>query len=203
MQLVLKTICKSRVYQHSVVTNKWNQDDDINYSHALPRRLPAEVLYDAIQRATGSVSRLPGLPPGARAAQLLDSNVEVPGGFLDLFGKPPRESACECERTSSMMLGPVLNLVNGPVVGEAIRDPSNRIAKILTAEKDDARVIEELYLAVLCRLPTPKEMELGLACLKDGEGDFPKIARRQAVGRRPSRLMNSSSTAVRLPGKRT
>ena len=172
VQAMVKTICKSRVYQHSMVTNKWNQDDEINYARALPRRLPAEVLYDTIQRATGTVSRLPGLPAGARAAQLLDSNVEIPGGFLDLFGKPARESACECERSSGMMLGPVLNLVNGPVVGEAIKDPANRIAKILAAQKNDARVIEELYLAILCRPPTAKEVESGLKALKEGEGDY-------------------------------
>src|SRR5262249_44524741 len=80
---MMRLICKSRTYQHAVRTNKWNEDDQLNYSHALARRLPAEVLYDAIQRATGSVSRLPGLPAGARAAQLLDSAQDVPGGFLD------------------------------------------------------------------------------------------------------------------------
>ena len=53
----------------------------INYSHALARRLPAEVLYDAIHRATGSTSKLPGLPPGARAAQLLDSDVRTCRGL--------------------------------------------------------------------------------------------------------------------------
>src|SRR5207237_4077951 len=109
---IFRLICRSRVYQQSIGTDRWSQDDDLNFSHAIARRLPAEVLYDAIQRATGSVSHLPGLPAGARAAQLLDSNVDVPGGFFNLFGKPPRESSCECERSSSMMLGPVLNLVN-------------------------------------------------------------------------------------------
>jgi len=121
---MIKLITRSRTYQHSVSANKWNDDDKVNYSHALARRLPAEVLYDAIHRATGSVTRLPGLPAGSRAAQLLDSTQDVPGGFLDLFGKPPRESACECERVTGMQLGPVLNLVNGPVVADAIRDPS-------------------------------------------------------------------------------
>ena len=63
-----------------------------------------------------------------------------------------------------MMLGPVLNLVNGPVVGEAIKDPNNRIAKILATEKNDAKVIEELYLAILCRPPTPRaKWSAGLA----------------------------------------
>ncbi len=169
---VLRTICKSRVYQQSIETNRWNADDQINYSHALARRLPAEVLYDAIHRVTGAPARLPGLPPTARAAQLLDSTQDVPGGFLSLFGKPPRESACECERSGSMMLGPVLTLVNGPVVADALRDPSNRLHKLLAAEKDDGKVVEELYLAVLNRLPTSKERTDGIAAIKAGVADF-------------------------------
>jgi hypothetical protein len=172
IQELVRTICKSRTYQHSVVANRWNQDDEINYSRAVARRLPAEVLYDAIQRATGSTSHLPGLPAGARAVQLLDSAVDVPGGFLDLFGKPARESACECERTGTMMLGPVLNLVNGPVVAEAIKDPTNRIPKILARYKDDRKAVADLYMAVLCRLPSTAEVEEGVKALQAGEPDY-------------------------------
>jgi hypothetical protein len=172
---IVRTVCKSRVYQHSLTTNQWNRDDDINYSHALARRLPAEVLYDAIHRVTGSASRLPGLPPGARAAELLDSSVPIPGGFLELFGKPPRESACECERSAGMMLGPVLNLVNGPVLGEALKDPSNRLAKLVAAEKDDAKLIEEVYLAILARKPTKAELDRCLQTMKDSAKDYDEM----------------------------
>ena len=49
---MLKLICNSRVYQQSIKSNEWNRDDEVNYSRALPRRLPAEVLYDTIHRAT-------------------------------------------------------------------------------------------------------------------------------------------------------
>jgi hypothetical protein len=174
-QHMLKTICKSRVYQQSVKTNAFNRDDDINYSHALVRRLPAEVLYDTIYRAAGSLSRLPGLPPGARAAQLLDSRDDVPGGFFVLFGKPARESACECERSPTMMLGSVLNLVNGPVPAAAIHDPNNRLSKLVAAEKDDAKVVEELFLAFLGRLPTKAELQLGLQSLHDGEKTYESL----------------------------
>jgi hypothetical protein len=172
---MLRTICKSRVYQQSVQTNAFNRDDDINYSHALVRRLPAEVLYDTIHRASGSLSRLPGLQPGARAAQLLDSRDDVPGGFFVLFGKPARESACECERSPTMMLGSVLNLVNGPVPAAAIHDPNNRLAKLVATEKDDAKIVEELFLAFLGRSPTPSELQLGLQSLKDGEKTFESL----------------------------
>ncbi len=175
VQATMKAICKSRVYQHSISTNKWNADDELNYSHALARRLPAEVLFDAIFRATGSTPKLPGLPAGARAAQLIDSNVPIPGGFLEIFGKPPRESACECERSSGMMLGPVLNMVNGPVVGEALRDPANNIAKVVAAEKDDRKVVEEIFVMILCRKPTEKEIATGVAALKAAADDQKRL----------------------------
>src|SRR4029453_17686737 len=67
---VLRLMCKSRTYQLSMATNKWNEDDKINYSHALARRLPAEVLYDAVLKVTGAPPRLPGC---VRANQLPDS----------------------------------------------------------------------------------------------------------------------------------
>ena len=133
------------------------------------------MLYDAIHRSLGSKSKLPGLPVGARAAQLVDANVPLPGSFLELFGRPARESACECERSNSMMLGPVLNLVNGPVLNDALADGNNRIAQILAREKDDARVVEELYLAILCRPPTPKEVKVALEAFSGNDAEFAKL----------------------------
>ena len=182
---LIGTICKSRTYQHAIATNKWNADDDVNYSHAVARRLPAEVLFDAIHRTAGSQSRLPGLPPGSRAVQLVDSNAPVSGSFLELFGRPPRESACECERSNTMLLGPVLNLVNGPVLANALGDPANRIAKLLAAQKDDTKLVEELYLAILSRLPTKQELKSGVSALQGTDADFAQLQnekkRRQAL----------------------
>ncbi|MGL6095765.1 MAG: DUF1553 domain-containing protein, partial [Fimbriiglobus sp.] len=171
----IKTICKSRTYQLSVSTNQWNKDDEQNYSHALPRRLPAEVLFDAIHQATGSKSQLPGLPAGSRAAQLVDSNVDLPGGFLDLFGKPVRESACECERSNTMMLGPVLAMVNGPIVGDAVKDPAGHLSRFTEATKDDAKVVEEVYLSVLNRRPTKEETAAGVTALAGAGSDHARL----------------------------
>jgi hypothetical protein len=168
---LMATICKSRTYQLSIKTLPMNKDDEQNYSHALPRRLPAEVLFDSIYRATGATSRLPGLPPGSRAAQLIDTNVDLPGGFLELFGKPVRESACECERSNTLMLGPVLAMVNGPIVGDAVRDPNNHIVRFTEKEKDDAKVVEEIYLSVLNRRPTDAEVKVGVKAVRDGVSD--------------------------------
>ena len=166
VQSLFRTICKSRVYQQSLTTNEWNQDDEINYSHALARRLPAETLYDAIHRATGSQIHLPGVPASFLATQLPDSDVQLEDGFLNLFGKPPRESACECERSTGVMLGQALNLVNGPTIARAISDPTNRITKLVATEKDDRRVIDEIFLSVLCRPPSEPEVASALDAIR-------------------------------------
>jgi hypothetical protein len=165
VQRLFRTICKSRVYQHSIVTNQWNADDEINYSHAIARRLPAETLYDAVHVATGASRHLPGVPDGFRATQLPDSAEKLPDDFLGLFGKPPRESACECERSGGVILGQALNLVNGPTLASAIADPNNRIAKLVASKKDDADVVRGIFLAILCRQPTDKELAAGIEAL--------------------------------------
>jgi hypothetical protein len=175
VQELIKTICKSRTYQHSIATNAFNKDDDVNYSHATARRLQAEVLFDAIHRTAGSPSKIPGLPVGTRAVMTIDSSVKVPGGFLELLGRPPRESACECERSSGMQLGPILSLLTGPVLNDAIKDPNNRIATIVMAEKDDAKVVEEIYLAIINRRPTAQEIEIGVGAIRGNEADHAKL----------------------------
>ena len=172
---LIKLICKSRVYQHSITTNRWNEDDQTNYSHAIARRLPAEVLYDAVYQVTGSVRRLPGMPPGARAAEQRDASVNLPDGFLDLFGRPPRESACECERSGGMMLGQALNLINGPTIAQAIADENNAISKLVAIEKDDAKVVEEVFLRLLSRRPSEQEIEYGVAALRAKDDAHEKL----------------------------
>jgi hypothetical protein len=155
---LMRTIARSRTYQASIATSKWNEDDHINFSHQVARRLTAEQLLDAITIASGSQQKYPGVPAGTRAQQLPDTRV-ASGGFLDLFGRPARESPCECERTSEVSLSQALNLMNGPTIADSIADPKARIAKLVAAG-DDAKIIEEIYLATLTRFPTPKEVEL-------------------------------------------
>jgi WD40 repeat protein/mono/diheme cytochrome c family protein len=176
-----RLICKSRTYQLSVATTKWNEDDKTNYSHALARRLPAEVIFDAVNRATGSTSKIPGLPPGSRAAEMSDSGVELPGGFLNTLGRPPRESACECERVTGLQLGPIMALVSGPVLNDAIADPSNTIAKLAMEQPDDGRVIEELYLRILNRTATPAEIDTARKWFTRMDADHDRLVKTLAA----------------------
>jgi hypothetical protein len=163
VQAMLRTICQSRTYQHSIQTNQWNEDDNINYSHAIPRRLPAEVLYDAIHFAAGSTPRIAGVPVGLRAAELPDAG--IPNPFLDDFGRPPRESACECDRTSGVALGPIMKLINGPTIAEALGDNASELAKLVADQPDDQLVIEEVFLRFLARRPSPEEVALATEAL--------------------------------------
>jgi hypothetical protein len=153
---LMRTICLSRTYQLSIVPNKWNEDDKSNFSHALPRRLSAEQLFDAVALATGVHPNFNGMPQGMKASEAPDGNV-AGSDFLTLFGRPKRLSACECERTSNITLSHALNMINGVTIGDAITKADNRIAKFVEAQKDDKKLIEDIYLSCLGRLPTEKE----------------------------------------------
>ncbi|MCI0348918.1 MAG: DUF1549 and DUF1553 domain-containing protein, partial [Acidobacteriales bacterium] len=161
---LIRTIVNSRTYQLTYRTNEWNQGDEVNFSHALPRRLPAETLLDAISVATGSALKFKDVPQNFRAQQFPDPTVGM-GGFLDLFGRPQRDSACECERRSDVSLSQALNLINGSTVSDAIADPEGRIAQWVIGKLPDKKLVEELYLAALSRTPEPREFELGLGYL--------------------------------------
>ncbi len=190
---ILKTICKSETYQRSIQTNSWNADDDRNYSHAMPRRLPAEVLFDAIHMVTGSEIKLPGLKPGTRAAALADADANLPDGFLNNLGRPPRESACECERSSELRLGSVMALVSGPTLGTAIADQGNSIGSLVEQFQEDRQLIGELFMRVLNRPATEKEVDASTTVMAFIEADHAKLAKsleeREAwwVGEKPKR----------------
>ncbi|MEK0449147.1 MAG: hypothetical protein RL088_1415 [Verrucomicrobiota bacterium] len=172
MRHVLRTICKSRTYQLSIATNRWNEDDKTNYSHALARRLPAEVLYDSVLAVTGAGSRLPG---GVRASMLADSQADLASGFLANTGRPTRESACECERSSDLRLGSVMALLSGSAVADAIGDPANALAKLVAAQADDRKLVDDLFIRVLSRPATEAEIDKTLTVFVDAEKDHAAI----------------------------
>jgi len=165
LKRLVKTIVSSHTYQRSVLTNQWNKDDNVNHSHGAPRRLGAEQLYDAIMTATGAPENIPGVPAGFRATQLPDGKIDL--SFLDMFGRPPRESPCECERTSEVSLSQTLNLINGPTIGDAIAHPQGLVARLVAANTAPPQFVEEIYLSVLNRLPTAEELDGGVKYLAE------------------------------------
>jgi hypothetical protein len=167
LRYLMRTIVNSRTYQASIVTNEWNANDRDNFSHAVPRRLSAEELMDGVSSAAGVRARFPEVPEDTMASQLVDPHIGREG-FLDVFGRPPRESSCECERRSDFSLPQALNLVNGRTISDAVADPNGRVAKLVLSGKSDEVVVNELYLAALSRPPTREEQLRGMTYLSNG-----------------------------------
>jgi hypothetical protein len=135
-----------------------NGRDIRHFARAYPKRLPAEVLADALDTATGKPSRYGSLPIGTRAVQLPDSRI---GSYLlDVFGRPKREIVCACERDPQPNLSQMLNLLNGGDLNNRLAAGDGRIAKLIQEKLTDSQIVTELYLATLSRYPTLKELKL-------------------------------------------
>jgi hypothetical protein len=161
---LVRTICKSRTYQLSAVPNEFNRHDKRAYARYFPRRMSAEVLYDAVSQVTGSPPGFAGLPsdrhaPG-RAIMLPDESFK--SYFLDVFGRPQRLSACECERVSEANLAQALHLLNSNEVQGRLARPGGRAERLAKDPRPDAEKVQELFLWALSRRPTPPQMELAL-----------------------------------------
>ena len=166
LKRLIRTICCTDVYRMSANPTPQNRADTMFYTHFLPRRQPAEVLLDSICIATGLPEKYAGLPLGTRAIQLPDATVG--STFLDTFGRPPRSSACECERSGDPGLTQSLQLLNGELVNRKITSRSTvALATRLAASKTtDPQVVRQLYYATLSRAPREKELKLAIQTLE-------------------------------------
>ncbi|MCZ2342946.1 MAG: DUF1553 domain-containing protein [Bacteroidales bacterium] len=166
LKSLVKLICKSRTYQLSAAPNEWNQHDKQAYARYYPKRMSAEVLLDAVNQITASKSAFNGLPGDAfapaRAIQLPDESFN--SYFLDVFGRPARASACECERVSEANLAQALHLLNSDEVQGKVSAANGRAA-MLADPKDtrtDAEKVTELFLWVFSRKPTAEDLKTAL-----------------------------------------
>ncbi len=171
MKDLVRTICKSSTYQLSALPNEYNLKDKQNFSRYYPKRLKAEVLYDALHQVTATTQGYGGLPAGTTAVQLPDSGLGP--YFLKVFGQPQGDTACECERSSEANLAQSLHLLNSSEVQQKISAGSGRAA-LMVNEKDrsDADKISELYRWVYSREPDSDELKVATAHLeKMGEAN--------------------------------
>jgi hypothetical protein len=154
---LLATILKSRAYQLASITAAGNKVDAANtyFTRYTTRRLTAEQLADAIDAVTGTREKYPGLPLGTRAVQLPDPGVR--SYLLDTFGRPARQVACECERTTRPNIAQAMHLMNGDFLTRKIADPAGRVEKLVAGKSAPKDAVEQLYLATLSRPPTAAE----------------------------------------------
>ena len=155
---LMKSILNSRTYQLSASTRPGNEADARFYSHYYARRLPAEVMLDAICDATGVPEKFDGYPLGVRAVQVPDPTAA--SYFLQAFGRSERVTACACERMGDVTLPQVLHLQCGTLLTAKIPQASGWLEKAMATEKDDAKLLDALFLRTYSRLPTDKEREV-------------------------------------------
>lgn len=160
LQQFIRTLIASRTYQLSATPNDTNAQDEQNFSRALFKRLPAEVLLDAVCDVTGVPEKFDGVPAGTRAVQLWDSQAQH--YFLKLFGRPVRVTACECERNAEASIAQVLHLLNSPNLQSKLSHADGQIARLVAAHADNAKLAEALYLTFFSRLPTEVERQLAV-----------------------------------------
>jgi hypothetical protein len=176
---IYRLILASRTYQLSSEPNQWNAADTTLFSHYQVKRLTAEQMFDAVSQFTETTEKFRSIipepysnwPVNYRATQISDGNTEC--NFLDLFGRPPRDTPYESERNNDVTLKQALYFLNSEQL-EGKVSSSPHLKRILT--KPDADVLEDIYLTSLSRFPTAEEKQKLLAYLT-----AKKTARPQAV----------------------
>ena len=174
LKWLVRTICTSKTYQLSALPNDYNLKDKQNFSRYYPKRLTAEVLYDAFHQVTNTTQGYSGLPAGTRAVQLPDPAVGP--YFLKVFGQPQGDTACECERSQEANLAQSLHLLNSSEVQSKISNGSGRAAKLAAEkEREHPEKVSELYRWAYSRNPNEDELGIALAHIQKHEANV-KIA---------------------------
>lgn len=164
---LLRTIMRSNVYQLSSVPHPASEVDAENkyFTRYTVKRMTAEQLLDAIDFACATQEKFSQLPAGYRAISLPDANVS--SRFLDAFGRPKREMACECERSDMPNMTQALQLMTGNLLNSKVFSSNGRVAQMIKNKTPLPQAIEELYLCTVSRPPRKDEIEKATALVAE------------------------------------
>ncbi len=163
MKWLHRQILKSQTYQRSWHPNATNRDDRRNFSRAIPRRLPAEVVYDAVKQVTAATDRLETVRTDLRRRASGHLSMRMAGTYaMRVFGKPERAMNCDCERSAETTLLQAIFLQNDPLIRMRL-DESGWIQEIADQEQRNTTsqaetLIREAWLRTLGRPPEPFEI---------------------------------------------
>jgi hypothetical protein len=166
---LIRTILESHLYQLSSTPNDSNLTDTRNFSRAYRRRLPAEVLLDVVNDATGVPESFAAVPPGFRAMQTWSYKIE--SHFLDAFGRPNASSDCPCERDRQLSVVQSLHLMNSRNLQAKLAANNGRVHQLADSGRTPGEIVTELYLTMLNRPPTSDEIVRATAAFSAGEAN--------------------------------
>ena len=160
---LIRLILNSATYQRSSTATGFGTGDDKHFAKAVTHPLQAEQLLDALSGALGTPVKFPNTPVGMRAGEMAAAPQTGRGRsnmgmrFLKVFGKPDRLLTCECERSEDPGVLQALQLMTGPLLNELLEAEDNRIGRGLAAGIKPNAMLDDLYLASVCRFPTDAE----------------------------------------------
>ncbi len=158
---LVKTIVRSRTYQLSSTANDSNKLDKHSFARFYPRRMRAEVLFDAVNQVTSSKVKFGNLPTDrhgiTRAIMLPDEGNS--NYFLEVFGRPQRTSGCECERVADANLSQSLHFMNSDEMSKKFDAKADLLVK---DKRSNEEKLKELFVWVYGRHPTEEQLSLTL-----------------------------------------
>ena len=157
-----RTILNSRAYQLSSKSNATNKLDKVNYARGYVRPMMAEAVVDVLNGALGVEEKFgPDVKAGSKAIEVGATQLQNPAltYAFRLFGRPPRTTACDCERAMEPALPQKLYLLTDPNLLAKFNAPDGRLQKLLKSSKTEEEILEELFLATLSRLPTQSDRD--------------------------------------------
>ncbi|MCS7469654.1 DUF1553 domain-containing protein [Stieleria sp. ICT_E10.1] len=175
MKQVYRLILNSSAYQLSCIAESDDDRAAAHFAYYPTQRLDAEVLIDAICQITGTtetyMSIIPEpftfLPEGHRAIVLPDGSIT--SSFLEMFGRPARDTGLLSERNNRLTASQALHLLNSNHIRNKIeRGPG--IQSLVQQGRDSWDTAERIYLAILSRRPTENELNTAAALCDDPRG---------------------------------
>jgi hypothetical protein len=161
LKKLMRTMMQSRLYQLSSTATEHNLTDTKNFSRSYRRRLPAEVLLDAVNDVTGTFDEFNGSPPDTRAIQTW--SYKVRSQFLEAFSRPNPSSDPPCERELKTSVVQSLHMMNSKALQEKLARADGRVKKLVDSKLSAEEIVGQLYLAALSRGPTPHELTIARA----------------------------------------
>jgi hypothetical protein len=155
LKKLVRRIMTSHVYGLSSIPNGTNVGDLRNFSRHYRQRLRAEVMLDAISDIVGVRDTFDAGAPGTRAME--QWTVRTASIFLDSFGRPNPNQDPPCERLPDTTVVQALHLMNSPTLANKVTSENGRPAKLAASKKTPSEIVEELYLWVYARQPSPEE----------------------------------------------
>jgi hypothetical protein len=160
---IFTLILNSNTYQLSSVARTRQPGGAANFAYYPLRRLDAEVLIDALDQITGTSERYSSaipepytfIPPTHRTIGLPDGSIT--SSFLDMFGRPSRDTGLESERNNQASADQRLYMLNSSYIQGKL-DHSDRLMALARPGDTPAQMITAVYLCVLSRLPTAGEL---------------------------------------------